>query len=74
MRRARWTAQRVLGKELDILMAPVPFENTPFKQIWWSNQISKNYIKEEYLKLFYYIARYQISWGLMKEWLSSLDQ
>jgi uncharacterized SAM-binding protein YcdF (DUF218 family) len=74
MRRAQWTYQRVLGNGIEALMAPVPFEKTPFKKMWWSNRISQSYIKEEYLKFIYYIARYQISWGPIKGWLSSLDR
>lgn len=74
MRRARWTYRHVLGKEIVILMAPVPFEATPFKQVWWSDSVSRHYVLEEYSKLLYYIARYQLSWGPMKEWLASLDR
>jgi uncharacterized SAM-binding protein YcdF (DUF218 family) len=73
MRRARWTTRQVLGKEVEILMAPVPFDETPFCREWWENVWSKRYVKDEYLKFFYYIARYRISWGPIRNWLSSLD-
>lgn len=74
MRRARWTYRRVLGNGIDILMAPVPFEETPYKQVWWLDRISQNYVREEYTKLLYYIVRYELSWGPIKEWLASLDR
>jgi len=73
MRRARWTARRVLGKQVEILMAYVPFEETPFNRTWWEDRASRRYVKDEYLKFFYYIARYRLSWGFVKEWLASLD-
>jgi len=74
MRRARWTYRQVLGKEITVTMSPVPFENTPYKTEWWSDWASRNYVKEEYLKGFYYILRYQVSWGPVKEWLASFDR
>ena len=55
-------------------MAPVPFEQTPYQQQWWKDERSKRYVKEEYQKFVYYIARYQLSWGPLKEWLASLDK
>ena len=73
MRRARWTAWQVLGKDIQILMAPVPFEHTPYQRRWWEDEASSRYVKEEYQKTIYYILRYQLSWGRMREWLASLD-
>ena len=69
MRRARWTAQHLLGDEVEILMAPVPFEQTPYKQQWWTDSVSRNYVKNEYIKSVYYFFRYQLS----MDWLASLD-
>lgn len=69
MRRARWTTQHLMGDEVDILMAPVPFDQTPYKQQWWTDSISKNYVKNEYIKSIYYFFRYQLS----MDWLASLD-
>jgi uncharacterized SAM-binding protein YcdF (DUF218 family) len=73
MRRARWTYRRVLGKDIDVRMAPVPFEQTPYQQRWWEDPKSMVYVRDEYQKLIYYIARYQLSWGLLKDWLASFD-
>jgi uncharacterized SAM-binding protein YcdF (DUF218 family) len=73
MRRARWTYRRILGGKVEILMAPVPFDQTPYQPRWWENVESKKYVKDEYLKFIYYLARYQFSWGRMRSWLVSLD-
>jgi uncharacterized SAM-binding protein YcdF (DUF218 family) len=73
MRRARWTYRRVLGKNVAVQMAPVPFERTPYRLRWWDDYQSKRYVKDEYLKYFYYITRYQLSWGWIREWLASYD-
>lgn len=73
MRRARWTYRHVLGGGIQVLMAPVPFEQTPYQRRWWTDDASERYVKDEYVKTVYYIARYQLSWGPAKEWLASLD-
>ena len=73
MRRARWTARQVLGEGVEILMAPVPFEKTPYNQQWWVDETSQRYVKEEYQKLVYYLLRYKYSWGWLSEWLASYD-
>ena len=73
MRRARWTARRVLGEEIEILMAPVPVEQTPYIQQWWGDESSRRYVKEEYIKSVYYILRYKYSWKGLSEWLASYD-
>ncbi len=74
MRRARWTYKRVLGKNFEVQMAPVPFELTPFNRIWWKDWESRKNVREEYEKYIYYILRYKISWGKFQEWLVSLDR
>jgi len=74
MRRLRWTARQVLGREIELLMAPVEFEVTPYEREWWRNEWARDYVKDEYLKLFYYVARYQLSWGILQEWLATLDK
>jgi uncharacterized SAM-binding protein YcdF (DUF218 family) len=74
MRRARWTYRRVLGNDIKILMAPVPFELTPLRARWWEEVQSQAYVKDEYQKLVYYVARYQFSWGPFRDWLASLDR
>jgi uncharacterized SAM-binding protein YcdF (DUF218 family) len=73
MRRARWTYQKVLGDHIRVQMAPVPFDASPYKRRWWNDTASRAYVKNEYLKTLYYYARYQLSWGPVKEWLASLD-
>jgi uncharacterized SAM-binding protein YcdF (DUF218 family) len=74
MRRARWTNQHVLGAAIDIQMAPVPFGMTRYQHRWWEDEASCQYVKQEYLKIIYYIARYQLAFGPVRDWLASLDQ
>ena len=74
MRRARWTYHQVLGDEVRVQMASVPFDLSPYKHNWWTDRASRDFVKEEYLKIIYYHARYQLSWGPIKEWLASFDR
>jgi uncharacterized SAM-binding protein YcdF (DUF218 family) len=74
MRRSRWTYKRVLGEEIDLEMAPVPFEYLPYSRDWWKHSESRNFVRQEYLKLLYYYARYKYSWGPITHWLASLDK
>jgi uncharacterized SAM-binding protein YcdF (DUF218 family) len=69
MRRARWTYKMVFGKGMKVIMQPVPFSQTPFKQQWWTDDTSRTYVRDEYKKLIYYFFRYQLGWT----WLSFLD-
>jgi hypothetical protein len=55
-------------------MAPVPFEMTPYKSIWWKDSASRKYVEDEYLKLIFYLFRYQYSWGWFRQWLSTFDK
>lgn len=73
MRRARWAYQRVFGKQVQIQMAPVPFDRTPYQSSWWKDVESKRYVQEEYFKLVFYLIRYQFSWGPFRDWLASFD-
>jgi uncharacterized SAM-binding protein YcdF (DUF218 family) len=73
MRRARWAYQRVLGDEIRVQMAPVPFEQTPHQRRWWMDEASRQYVRDEYVKMAYYLARYQLSWGPVREWLALFD-
>ena len=70
MRRTRWAYRKVLGDDVEIQMAPVPFEKTPYKQQWWEDKSSQRFVKDEYEKLVYYFLRYQLSW----KWLAFLDK
>ena len=74
MRRARWTARRVLGQDIAVQMAPVPFERSPYRRDWWRDEESRHLVRAEYEKIVYYYARYQLSWGPLKAWLASLDR
>lgn len=72
-RRAHWTTRRVLGDEIRVQTAPVPFELSSYRRRWWTDAASRRYVKDEYLKMAYYYARYQLSRGPLTEWLASLD-
>ena len=74
MRRARWAYRQVLGRQVKVQMAPVPFELTPYQRRWWTDDASRQYVWDEYRKAVYYVARYQLAWGPLKEWLASLDR
>ena len=74
MWRARWAYQKVLGDQVNVQMAPVPFDLAPYQRRWWSDEESRKFVKDEYLKIAYYYSRYQLSWGPLKEWLASLDR
>jgi uncharacterized SAM-binding protein YcdF (DUF218 family) len=73
MRRVWWTYRKVLGDRIEIQMAPVPFDLTPYQRTWWKDRESRNYVRDEYSKFIYYLFRYQYSWGFLKDWLVSLD-
>jgi uncharacterized SAM-binding protein YcdF (DUF218 family) len=74
MRRVRWTYRQVLGKPIDVQMAPVPFEVSSYQRRWWTDEASRQYVKNEYLKMVYYYARYRLGWGPLEEWLASMDR
>jgi uncharacterized SAM-binding protein YcdF (DUF218 family) len=73
MRRARWTYREVLGGGVRVEMAPIPFQNTPYRQRWWEDPLSQQYVADEYKKMVYYYARYRLSWGPVQTWLASFD-
>jgi len=73
-RRARWTYRQVLGDELALCVAPLPFELSQYQRRWWTDQGSRRMVKDEYLKILYYYARYKFTWGWVKNWLASLDR
>jgi uncharacterized SAM-binding protein YcdF (DUF218 family) len=74
MRRARWTYKNVLDDKFSIQMAPVPFDASPYQRKWWRDEMSRHYLKNEYLKIVYYIARYQMNFGVLREWLARFDR
>ncbi len=73
MRRVHWTYRRLFGDQIQLQMAPVPFDATPYQHTWWKDPGSRQNVQEEYSKLIYYLLRYQYSWGSFRDWLASLD-
>ncbi len=49
--------RKVLGEGMEILMALVPFEQTPYQRQWWTDEASRKYVKEEYQEMAYYSMR-----------------
>jgi uncharacterized SAM-binding protein YcdF (DUF218 family) len=74
MRRASWTYRKVFDDKIQVQMAPVPFELTPYTSTWWTDANSRKYVEDEYLKSIFYLFRYQYSWGSLKDWLSTFDR
>ena len=74
MRRARWIYRIVFGDQIQIKMAPIPFELTPYQHTWWKDWRSWRYVQDECLKYVYYLFRYRFSSGKFREWLASLDR
>lgn len=74
MRRVRWTYRHLLGDQVSLRMAPVPFELSPCQRRWWTSEKSRQVVRDEYLKMVYYYVRYHFSGGPVREWLVSLDQ
>lgn len=73
MRRAQWTFKWVLGDKIDVQMAPVPFEQTPYDRHWWSDPESRKMVLLEYVKLAYYFFKYRLGWGPLSNWLTRFD-
>jgi uncharacterized SAM-binding protein YcdF (DUF218 family) len=61
MRRARWITQKLLDDEIQVQMAPIPIETSPYQRRWWTDVKSRQYVKNEYVKLIYYLFRYQFA-------------
>lgn len=74
MRRARWAYRQVLGDQVRLQMAPVPLEASPYRREWWTHPRSREHVRDEYLKLAYYYARYKLFRGPIRSWLASLDR
>jgi uncharacterized SAM-binding protein YcdF (DUF218 family) len=74
MRRVRWAFRQVMGDQIRLQMAPVPFDLSFYQHQWWKDPYSRKMVRDEYLKTAYYYARYQLTWGPVQEWLASLDQ
>jgi len=74
MRRAQWTYRKIFGDQITILMAPVPFQLTPYTSQWWAQVDSREMVKDEYVKTVFYFFRYQLGWGPLRDWLATFDQ
>lgn len=73
-RRARWAYQKVLGKDITVLMAPVPYQKAGYTKNWWTNSFSRKLVFEEYGKLAFYLLRYQYSSGALQKFLAKFDR
>lgn len=73
-RRAKWAYKTVFGNQLKVRMVPVPFERTNLSKTWWKDAESRKMVWNEYIKLVFYIIRYELSAGELKTWLTRFDK
>jgi uncharacterized SAM-binding protein YcdF (DUF218 family) len=73
-RRARWAYQKVMGSEIKVQMAMVPFDRTGYTKQWWRSEVSRKMVLTEYFKSAFYILRYQIATGPFQKWLAQFDK
>lgn len=73
-RRAKWAYKTVFGDQLKVRMVPVPFERTNLSKTWWKDAESRKMVWNEYVKLVFYVIRYEISAGELKTWLTRFDK
>lgn len=73
-RRAQWAYQKVLGSEVKVLMAPVPFDETGYSSKWWAHSVTRQMVFEEYFKYVFYLFRYQWTSGPLQHWLAQFDK
>jgi uncharacterized SAM-binding protein YcdF (DUF218 family) len=73
-RRAKWAYEKVLGSEITVLMAPVPFSDTGYSSSWWRDAYSREMVLKEYLKYGFYLLRYQWTSGLLQDLLAKFDR
>lgn len=59
MRRVRWIFDKKVGHRVSLQFAPVPFAMTQYKQRWWMDESSREFVIEEYWKNLFYRIRYQ---------------
>jgi uncharacterized SAM-binding protein YcdF (DUF218 family) len=60
MRRAQWTFQDVLGDQVALQFAPVPFEMAHHQQQWWMDAGSRKIVRGEYFKLLLYYVNHNV--------------
>ncbi len=73
-RRAKWAYKTIFGDQLKVRMVPVPFERTNLSKTWWKDAESRKMVWNEYVKLVFYVIRYEISAGELKTWLTRFDK
>jgi uncharacterized SAM-binding protein YcdF (DUF218 family) len=73
-RRARWIYQKVLGDDIRVLMAPVPFSQAGYSSRWWESAVTRKMVRNEWVKYIFYLLRYQASSGGFRQWLTQFDQ
>lgn len=72
-RRARWAYEHVLGDEVTLLMAAVPFDQTGYTSSWWRFSTSRQMVAQEYFKYLFYLTRYQWTSGALQDYLARFD-
>ena len=73
-RRARWIYQKVLGDDITLYMLPVLRTRTDFPKYWWTEASSRQRVWNEYVKLGFYLFRYQIATGYFRSWLFQFEK
>jgi uncharacterized SAM-binding protein YcdF (DUF218 family) len=73
-RRAKWAYKTVFGDQIKVRMVPVPFESTNLSKTWWKDAESRKMVWNEYVKLVFYVIRYELSAGELKTWLTRFDK
>ncbi|MDO9120452.1 MAG: YdcF family protein [Anaerolineaceae bacterium] len=73
-RRAKWAYKTVFGDQIKVRMVPVPFESTNLSITWWKDAESRKMVWNEYVKLVFYVIRYELSAGELKTWLTRFDK
>lgn len=58
MRRAQWIFRKTLGNNVRLQFAAVPFEQSQYRQQWWTDVSSAKMVLSEYLKNVIYHLRY----------------
>lgn len=74
MRRVRWAARHIIGNKIDLIMAPVPFDQSPYKRIWWTDKASTLLVWNEYKKNLFYLLRYKWAPRPIRNWLAYFDR
>lgn len=73
-RRARWVYQQVFGDSIDVIMAPVPFDQAGIPDRWWLDGAMAVMVFKEYVKSAYYYVRYKAVSGQMQELIAYFDR